>query len=48
MRLRGQVKTTFLRGRQIYAAPDFQRLEALADDGLAPEALGQWVKRTRE
>jgi allantoinase len=46
--LRGSVKATFLRGRQIYAANGFEHLTPLDNQGFATEATGQWLKRTRE
>ncbi len=45
--LRGVVRATFVRGRQVYAAPGFERVGQLDQDGFAEECVGQWVKRKR-
>lgn len=45
--LHGLVRATFVRGRQVYAAPGFDRVSALGEDGFATEAAGQWVKRNQ-
>ncbi len=45
--LRGSVKATFVRGRQVFGAPGFERVGTLGNDGLRAEAIGGWTKRTR-
>ena len=45
--LRGSVVATFVRGVQVYAAPGFQRVSPVGDDGFASETTGQWVKRSQ-
>jgi allantoinase len=45
--LRGRVKATFVRGRQVFGAPGFERIGPLENDGLLAEAIGEWTKRTR-
>jgi allantoinase len=48
MTLRGAVKATFVRGRLAYGAGDWpHQRPGLGGDGLATEAHGQWIKRSR-